>query len=100
MNGLGLVKRKLNMQKRKIFQFPLILTARIRLTKILWGRSNECGILEDPWATPPEEAYGLTVAIEDTPDTPEIIEIDFEKGVPVSVNGKKYALSELDSSFK
>ena len=65
------------------------MIVRIQSTKILWGRSNECGILEDPWATPPEGAYGLTVAIEDAPDTPEIIEIEFEKGVPVSVNGEE-----------
>ena len=59
------------------------------------GQGNECGILEDPWAAPPEDAYDLTAALEDTPDTPDIIEIDFEKGVPVSINGKKYPLSKL-----
>jgi argininosuccinate synthase len=57
--------------------------------------SCECGVLEDPWATPPTGAYDLTVELEDTPDTPEIIEIDFEKGVPVSIKGEKYPLSEL-----
>jgi argininosuccinate synthase len=61
----------------------------------LWGRANECGILEDPWATPPEGAYELTVPLEKTPDTPDIIEIAFEKGVPVSINGKEYPLHEL-----
>jgi argininosuccinate synthase len=61
----------------------------------LWGRSNECGILEDPWAAPPEEAYDLTTSLEYTPDTPEIVEIEFSKGVPVSLNGKAYPLSEL-----
>ncbi len=54
------------------------------------GKSNECGILEDPWAAPPEDAYDLTVALEKTPDTADIIEIDFEQGVPVTFNGKAY----------
>ncbi|RBW71469.1 argininosuccinate synthase [Bacillus taeanensis] len=61
----------------------------------LWGRANECGILEDPWATPPEGAYELTAPLEKTPDTPDIIEIAFEQGIPVSINGKEYPLHEL-----
>ena len=55
------------------------------MTKTLWGRANECGILEDPWATPPEDAYDLTAELEDTPDTADIVEIGFEKGVPVII---------------
>ncbi|MEM1502393.1 argininosuccinate synthase [Domibacillus sp. 8LH] len=61
----------------------------------LWGRANECGALEDPWAAPPLDAYDLTAHLEDTPDTPDIIEIDFEEGVPTSVNGEKMELAEL-----
>src|SRR5699024_828685 len=40
----------------------------------LWGRSNECGVLEDPWVAPPEDAYGITNPIEHTPDQAETIE--------------------------
>lgn len=61
----------------------------------LWGRSNECGILEDPWAAPPEGAYDLTNPLEKTPDTPEIIEITFEKGKPTAIDGIQYSLSDL-----
>lgn len=61
----------------------------------LWGRANECGILEDPWATPPEGAYDLTTPIEKTPDTPDIIELTFEQGVPVALNGEALPLAEL-----
>ncbi|MCM3717936.1 argininosuccinate synthase [Fictibacillus phosphorivorans] len=61
----------------------------------LWGRSNECGILEDPWAAPPEEAYEMTTPLEHTPDKPQIIEIGFEKGVPVSLDGKSLSLDKL-----
>ncbi len=61
----------------------------------LWGRANECGVLEDPWAAPPEGAYEMTAPLEKTPDQPEYIEIAFEKGVPVALNGKAYELHEL-----
>lgn len=54
----------------------------------LWGRSCECGVLEDPWNEPPEEAYEWTKAVSDTPDTPEYIEITFAEGVPVKLNGQ------------
>ena len=55
----------------------------------LWGRSIECGILEDPWAEPPEEVFGWTRAPQDAPDKPAYVEIGFERGVPVSLNAKK-----------
>lgn len=53
----------------------------------LWGRSCECGVLEDPNAAPPEGAYEWTTRPEDAPDQPELVEIGFEQGVPVSLNG-------------
>ena len=61
----------------------------------LWGRANECGILEDPWATAPEDSYALTTNLENTPDKPDYVEITFEKGIPVAVNGQKYQLHDL-----
>lgn len=53
----------------------------------LWGRACECGVLEDPWATPPKGAYAITKELEDTPDVPTIVEITFEQGVPVALDG-------------
>lgn len=50
--------------------------------------SYEGGILEDPWAAPPDDIFQLTVSPQDAPDTPEIIELDFDAGNPVAVNGK------------
>lgn len=55
----------------------------------LWGRACECGVLEDPWATPPKGAYALTKELEDTPDTPTIIEVTFKEGKPVALDGKE-----------
>jgi argininosuccinate synthase len=60
----------------------------------LLGRSVEAGNLEDPWHEPLEEVYALTAAIENTPDTPEYIEIEFAKGVPVGINNVQ--LSPVD----
>ncbi|KAA9027492.1 argininosuccinate synthase [Niallia endozanthoxylica] len=82
--------------KQKNIPIPINLDSPFSIDQNLWGRANECGILEDPWATPPKDAYELTVEIEDTPDTPDIIEIGFEQGVPVSLDGKKYdSLAQL-----
>ncbi|MBD8005234.1 argininosuccinate synthase [Bacillus norwichensis] len=81
--------------KEKGVPIPIDLDSPYSIDQNLWGRSNECGILEDPWAAPPEDAYDLTAALEDTPDQPEVVEIEFEKGVPVAIDGKKYQLSDL-----
>ncbi|MBC1225734.1 argininosuccinate synthase [Listeria booriae] len=74
---------------------PIDLDNPFSIDQNLWGRSNECGVLEDPWAAPPEAAYDLTVALENTPDTPEIIEIEFLAGVPVALNGEQLSLATL-----
>jgi argininosuccinate synthase len=57
----------------------------------LWHISHEGGPLEDPAFEPEEQMYAWTVAPEDAPDTPEQIDIGFEKGIPVSVNGQRMA---------
>ncbi|GIN23241.1 MAG TPA: argininosuccinate synthase [Bacillus bacterium] len=81
--------------KEKGVPIPIDLDSPYSIDQNLWGRSNECGILEDPWAAPPEDAYDLTAALENTPDQPDVVEIEFEKGVPVAIDGKKYNLSDL-----
>jgi argininosuccinate synthase len=53
----------------------------------LWGRSAECGILEDPSAEPPEDAYAWTVSPQAAPNEPLYVELAFEQGVPTSLNG-------------
>jgi len=66
----------------------------------LWGRSIECGVLEDPWAEPPEDVYTLTRAPADCPDLPAYVEIEFEAGVPVGINGVAMPLVELVASLE
>ncbi len=57
----------------------------------IWHLSHEGSDLEDPWNEPHDEMLLICNPIDKTPDAPEYVEIDFEKGVPVSVNGKKLA---------
>ncbi len=57
--------------------------------------SYEGGILEDPWNEPPENMFEMTVSPESAPDEAQYIDIDFEKGVPVKVDGKKLKPSGL-----
>ena len=65
----------------------------------LWGRSIECGVLEDPWTEPPEEIYALTRAPTACPDVPAYVEVEFEAGVPTKVNGVAMPLGELINSL-
>jgi argininosuccinate synthase len=58
----------------------------------LWGRAVECGVLEDPWAGPPDDVFTLTRCT--TPEPRELV-IGFEAGVPVSVDGRARPLHEL-----
>jgi len=60
----------------------------------IWGRSIECGILENPAIEPPEEAFEWTNSPENAPATPEYLSIEFEKGAPIAVNGRR--LNPLD----
>ena len=65
------------------------------IDKNIWGIAIEAGILEDPMVEPPEDAYVMTCAPSKTPKKPRYIEIVFEKGVPVQLNGKRMPLVAL-----
>ncbi len=61
----------------------------------LWGRSVECGILEDPAVEPPEEVYGWTRSPQEAPEEPTYATIVFERGVPVSLDGRRAPFHEI-----
>ncbi|WML51288.1 argininosuccinate synthase [Neobacillus sp. PS3-12] len=61
----------------------------------IWGRACEAGVLENPWNEAPEGAFAWTTPVELTPDAPEYIEIEFEQGVPVALNGEQLPLVQL-----
>ena len=81
--------------KENNIPIPINLDSPYSIDQNLWGRSNECGVLEDPWAAPPEGAYDLTCPLENTPDVPDTVEILFNEGVPFALNGKEYPLAQL-----
>jgi argininosuccinate synthase len=73
---------------------PVKKSSPYSIDRNLLGRSIEAGPLEDPWTEPLEEIYLMTKAVADAPDEPEYIEIGFEKGIPVTLNGE--GLSPVD----
>jgi len=68
---------------------PITSASPYSIDENLWGRSIECGVLEDPWMEPPDDVFQWTRSPKDTPDEPVYIEIDFEKGIPVSLDGRE-----------
>lgn len=74
--------------KEHHIDLPIDLENPFSIDKNLWGRSCECGVLEDPWVEAPEAAYELTTSPESSSNTAEIVEITFEKGLPTALNGK------------
>ena len=68
--------------------FPVKKSSPYSLDKNLLGIAIEAGPLEDPWTEPLEEVYAMTKPIAETPNEPEYIEIGFENGVPISLNGE------------
>ncbi|MGX7264786.1 argininosuccinate synthase [Enterococcus crotali] len=88
-------EEEINYAKEKGVPVPADLDNPYSVDQNLWGRANECGILEDPWATPPEGAYELTASLENAPDQADIIELTFVEGVPTAINGKEMLLSDL-----
>ena len=94
--------REWNMSRDEEIKYALerklpikIKESKYSIDENLWGRSIECGELEDPWVEPPADAFKHVVPIEESPDKPEEIIIGFERGVPCSLNGEKLDMLDL-----
>jgi argininosuccinate synthase len=74
--------------KEHDIQIPVTKKSPYSIDENLWGKSIECGILEDPWAEPPADTYTWTALPSGSPNTPRYVEIEFEKGIPVAIDGK------------
>jgi argininosuccinate synthase len=61
----------------------------------LWGRTAECGPLEDPWVAPPEDAFERTKPPAERPSEPAEVQLTFERGVPVALDGSLTSLPDL-----
>ncbi|MBZ2132643.1 argininosuccinate synthase [Streptococcus gordonii] len=88
-------EEEINYAKANGVPIPADLDSPYSVDQNLWGRANECGVLENPWNEAPEDAYDLTIAPEAAPDSPVYVNIDFEAGVPVALDGKKMKLADL-----
>ena len=75
-------------QQHKI-PVPITVKSPYSIDESLWGKSIECGVLEDPWTEPPEEIYTWTKSPSQAPDKPLYVEIGFEKGIPVAIDGQE-----------
>ena len=67
---------------------PVTVASPYSIDENLWGKSIECGVLEDPWVEPPEDIFTWTKSPTDAPDEPSYIEIGFERGIPTSLDGQ------------
>ncbi len=68
---------------------PITKASPYSIDENLWGRSIECGVLEDTWNEPPADIFLWTKSTEKTPARPVYLEIGFDKGIPVSLDGRK-----------
>ena len=91
------MSRQAEMEYAKKHGIPVEVTTKSPYStdENLWGRSIECGVLEDPWAEPPEDAFQWTCSVAEAPDEPEYIKVDFEKGIPVALDGRGMGGVEL-----
>ncbi|MCS7124709.1 MAG: argininosuccinate synthase [Candidatus Bathyarchaeota archaeon] len=78
--------KEIEFAKEKNLPISLSKSKPYSIDQNLWGRSIECGELENPETEPPEEAFEWTLPPEKCPDTPEYITIEFEHGVPRAIN--------------
>jgi len=76
----------------KKYNIPINITKKnpYSIDKNLYGRSIECGVLEDPWTEPPEGIYEMTTAPQKAPQKLTYINVEFYRGTPIKINGKEY----------
>ena len=93
VRGWGLTREQ-SIEYAERWNIPITVTksSPYSIDQNLWGRTIECGILEDPWEQPPEEVYELTTP---TASEPTEIVISFEKGLPVALDGRSLGLGDL-----
>lgn len=92
-----LSSREAEIEYARKHQIPVPVTKKspYSIDRNLWGVSIECGILENPWEEPPADAYQITTLPLDAPSQPVYLEIEFEEGVPVKLNGQAFSPVDL-----
>jgi len=75
-------------------------TPALAVSSNLWGRSVDCSRIHDPWGEPPEHLYTLTKTGAECPNEPAYVELTFERGTPVAINGVAMPLVDLIISLR
>jgi argininosuccinate synthase len=68
---------------------PISSSSPYSIDESLWGRAIECGVLEDPWVEPPDDVFTWTKSPDQAPDKAQYLEIEFKRGIPVSLDGEE-----------
>jgi argininosuccinate synthase len=68
---------------------PISVSSPYSIDESLWGRAIECGVLEDPWAEPPDDVFTWTKSPDQAPDKPQYLEIEFKRGIPIGLDGEE-----------
>jgi argininosuccinate synthase len=82
-------EQTINYAQRYGIPVPVTVASPYSIDENLWGRSIECGVLEDPWVEPPEEVFTWTRPAGEAPNKPDYVEVGFEKGIPVTIDGQQ-----------
>ncbi len=82
-------EESINYAQRYGIPVPATAASPYSIDENLWGRSIECGVLEDPWVEPSEEVFAWTSSPGDAPNVPGYVEIGFEQGIPVTIDGQE-----------
>jgi argininosuccinate synthase len=69
---------------------PITVSSPYSIDENLWGKSIECGDLEDPWVEPPDDVFTWTKSPDRAPDQPAYVEISFEGGIPTAIDGEDF----------
>lgn len=88
-------EQEIEYAKEHNIPIPIDLDSPYSIDANIWGRANEAGVLEDPWESAPEDAFAITKPLTETPDQPVELEITFEKGIPVALDGKKMSFADI-----
>ncbi len=93
--GMGLTRdQSIDYAAARGIELPITKASPYSIDVNMWGRSCETGILEDPWVTPPADAYAWTVAPSEAPAPIEVV-LTFEGGIPVALDGARMEPAEL-----
>jgi argininosuccinate synthase len=82
-------EESINYTQKHDIPIPITATSPYSIDENLWGKSIECGILEDPWVEPPDDVFTWTKSPDQAPDEPQYVEIGFDKGVPITIDRQK-----------